>query len=68
MITSSARLFVYVQCRGFNRDLELPQVNVPKPGEPLRSQAIQIRCPFEDCHREETYRVGEMLLGQADQE
>ena len=66
-MTSSARLFVYVQCRGCNRDLELPQVQPPKSGEPLRSQPIQIRCPFEDCRREEIYRVGEMLLGQAEQ-
>jgi hypothetical protein len=68
MMTSSARLFVYVQCRGCNRDLELPQVMVPKSGEPLRSRAIQVRCPFEDCHRQEIYRVGEMLLGRAEQE
>jgi len=68
MMTSSARLFVYVQCRGCNRDLELPQVQPPKkPEEPFRSRAIQVRCPFEDCHREEIYRVGEMLLGRAEQ-
>jgi hypothetical protein len=67
MMNFPARLFVYVQCRGCNRDLELPQVQPPKPGEPFRSRSIQIRCPFEDCHREELYQPGEMLVGRPEQ-